>query len=205
MVKILKKIQIFILIISICVIFVACVPNGLNAKSTEITKKFYTQYFKNLEKNDLEKINKTKKTYMTDILVEEMDLRSKELEVDAITGFDYKKEIAEKMVVEEGEDESWVKVTFDMFEEEGKPYNIYVMDIHFRDTDKKRYIDTMDLTIYDVDEDGDRTRMEYKTKYANKEELSDEDKAAMERIKNYYDDLNDVGNDLDEIDDESGE
>ena len=205
MVKILKKIQIFILIISICVIFVACVPNGLNAKSTEITKKFYVQYFKNLEKNDLEKINKTKKTYMTDILVEEMDLRSKELEVDAITGFDYKKEIAEKMVVEEGEDESWVKVTFDMFEEEGKPYNIYVMDIHFRDTDKKRYIDTMDLTIYDVDEDGDRTRMEYKTKYANKEELSDEDKAAMERIKNYYDDLNDVGNDLDEIDDESGE
>ena len=205
MVKILKKIQIFILIISICVIFVACVPNGLNAKSTEITKKFYTQYFKNLEKNDLEKINKTKKTYMTDILVEEMDLRSKELEVDAITGFDYKKEIAEKMVVEEGEDESWVKVTFDMFEEEGKPYNIYVMDIHFRDADKKRYMDTMDLTIYDVDEDGDRTRMEYKTKYANKEELSDEDKAAMERIKNYYDDLNDVGNDLDEIDDESGE
>ena len=205
MVKILKKIQIFILIISICVIFVACVPNGLNAKSTEITKKFYTQYFKNLEKNDLEKINKTKKTYMTDVLIEEMDLRSKELEVDAITGFDYKKEIADKMVIEEGEDESWVKVTFDMFEEEGKPYNIYVMDIHFRDTDKKRYIDTMDLTIYDVDEDGDRTRMEYKTKYANKEELSDEDIAAMERIKNYYDDLNDVGNDLDEIDDESGE
>ena len=54
-------------------------------------------------------------------------------------------------------------------------------------------MDTYDMIVYDVDEDEDRTMVEYKTIYANKDELSEEDKQTMARKRQYYEDLFETG------------
>ena len=67
----------------------SCAPNGLNVKATEIAKKFYTEYLKNDIAYNAAKAEKIKKKYMTDVMVEEIDLRTKEMEADAVTGVLY--------------------------------------------------------------------------------------------------------------------
>lgn len=168
-------------------------PNSLNKKATEIAKSFYTDYLKACDTVDEKKILNVKKTYMTDTMVEETILRTKQIEADIVTGVQDSTDMIKKMVVTDGEDEDWAIVTFDMMEEEGKPYRIYEIKMHFRDVDKKRLIDTLDLTIYDVDADGDKVKTENKTRWANKPELSENDKAEMQRMKEYYDELAEAG------------
>ena len=65
--------------------------------------------------------------------------------------------------------------------------------MHFRDIGNRRWIDTLDMIVYDVDKDGDKSQTEHKTKFANKETLTDDDRAAMERIRKYYEDLAEEG------------
>ena len=57
-------------------------PNSLNKKATEIAKSFYTEYLKACDTLDEKKILDVKKKYMTDVMVEEVDLRSKQIEAD---------------------------------------------------------------------------------------------------------------------------
>ena len=181
-----------IALLSVALLF-SCVPNGLNVKATEIAKKFYTEYLKNDIAYNAAKAEKIKKKYMTDVMVEEIDLRTKEMEADAVTGVQDSTDMIKKMQVVEGEDEDWAKVIFDMKAEEGQEYGIYEINLHFRDVENRRLIDTLNLTVYDVDKDGDKSQREYMTKFANKETLTEEDKAAMENIRKYYDELAEEG------------
>lgn len=189
-----KKIIFLELVAVISMLLLAsCAPNTLNKKATEIAKSFYTDYFKSLDTLDEKKILNVKKTYMTETMIEEIALRTRQLDADAVTGVQDSTGMKNKLVVEEGENDEWAVVTFDMIIEEGKPYRIYEIKLHFRDVDKKRLIDTLDMTIYDVDEDGDKIKNEYKTKWANKEILSEEDKKDMSEMKRYFDELEDEG------------
>ena len=187
-----KKIR---LIIVASLLFIASCgsPNSLNKKATEIAKSFYNDYFNACDTLDENKILNVKKNYMTDIMVEESNLRSKQLDADVVTGVQDSTGMVKKMVVTEGEDEDWAIVTFDMKEEEGQAYKIIETKLHFRDVDKKRLIDAIDLTTYDVDQDGDKVKNENKTRWANKEELSEQDKAEMQRAKEYFEELAEAG------------
>lgn len=189
-----KKIIFLELVAVISMLLLAsCAPNTLNKKATEIAKSFYTDYLKACDTLDEKKILNVKKTYMTETMIEEIALRTRQLDADAVTGVQDSTGMKNKLVVEEGENDEWAVVTFDMIIEEGKPYRIYEIKLHFRDVDKKRLIDTLDMTIYDVDEDGDKIKNEYKTKWANKEILSEEDKKDMSEMKRYFDELEDEG------------
>lgn len=168
----------------------ACTSNGVDAKATDIAKKFYTEYLNAKEEDARAKI---RNKYMTSVLAEEIDLRTKQMEADATTGVQDDTGMLSKMLVTEGEDDSWAKVTFDLKQEEGVEYRVYEANIHFRIEEDKKLMDTLNLIIYDYDKDGDRSQMEYNTKYANKPELTEEDKAEMERIRQYYDNLEEQG------------
>ncbi|MBP3201046.1 MAG: hypothetical protein J6M39_05315 [Lachnospiraceae bacterium] len=168
---------------------VSCAPNTLNKKATEIAKSFYTDYLKACKGQNTDKILKVKKTYMTNVMVEEINLRSKQMEVDAVLGTNDFNGMINKLSSSDGENDEWAVVTFDMFEEEEKPYNIYEIKLHFKDVDNKRFIDTLDMNIYDVDKDGDKVKNEFNTRWANKDELSDTDKQEMENVKKYFEDL----------------
>ena len=174
-------------------LLVSCAPNTLNKKATEIAKSFYTDYLKACDTLDEKKILNVKKTYMTEVMVEEIGLRTKQMEADAVTGVQDSTGMIKKLDVTDGENEEWAVVTFDMMEEEGKPYRIYQIKLHFKDIGNKRLIDTLNMNIYDVDADGDKVKNEYNTKWANKEELSDSDKKEMENIRKYFEDLEDQG------------
>ena len=189
--KIIKDLFKGLLIISLLVVVLSsCSKNGLNAKSTDVAKSFYTEYLKAKNYDDAKKV---KSKYMTDILSDELELRSMQIEADAITGVQDFTGMIKKMVVSEGENEDWAKVTFNMKGEEGRAYRIYEANLHFKSVDNKKLMDTLDLTIYDIDEDGDTSQMVYNTKYANKEELTDEDKLEMESIRKYFEDLYEEG------------
>lgn len=181
------------ILLSMAALLSSCAPNGLNVKATEIAKKFYTEYLKNDVAYNSAKAEKIKKKYMTDVMCEEIDLRTKEMEADAVTGVQDSTNMLKKMEVLEGKDEDWAKVIFDLFEEEGMEYRIYEINLHFRDIGNRRWIDTLDMIVYDVDKDGDKSQTEHKTKFANKETLTDDDRAAMERIRKYYEDLAEEG------------
>lgn len=186
-----KKIK--LILIASLFLLVSCAPNTLNKKATEIAKSFYTDYLKACDTLDEKKILNVKKTYMTEVMVEEIGLRTKQMEADAVTGVQDSTGMIKKLDVTDGENEEWAIVTFDMMEEEGKPYRIYQIKLHFKDIGNKRFIDTLNMNIYDVDADGDKVKNEYNTKWANKEELSDSDKKEMENIRKYFEDLEDQG------------
>ena len=181
------------ILLSTVALLSSCAPNGLNVKATEIAKKFYTEYLKNDVAYNSAKAEKIKKKYMTDVMCEEIDLRTKEMEADAVTGVQDSTNMLKRMEVLEGEDENWAKVIFDCFQEEGMEYKIYEINLHFRDIGNRRWIDTLDMIVYDVDKDGDKSQTTHKTKFANKETLTDDDRAAMERIRKYYEDLAEEG------------
>lgn len=190
----LKQLKLIKLVaIAMALLLVSCAPNTLNKKATEIAKSFYTEYLRAVDTLDEKKITKVKKTYMTETMFEEINLRSRQLDADAVTGVQDSTGMINKLQVSEGENDEWAIVKFDMIEEEGKPYRIYEMKLHFRDVDKKRLIDTLDMTIYDVDADGDKIKNEYNTKWANKETLTEEDKKEMSEMNRYFDDLAEEG------------
>lgn len=190
----LKQLKLIKLVaIAMALLLMSCAPNTLNKKATEIAKSFYTEYLRAVDTLDEKKITKVKKTYMTETMFEEINLRSRQLDADAVTGVQDSTGMINKLQVSEGENDEWAIVKFDMIEEEGKPYRIYEMKLHFRDVDKKRLIDTLDMTIYDVDADGDKIKNEYNTKWANKETLTEEDKKEMSEMNRYFDDLAEEG------------
>ena len=189
-----KKIIFLELVAVISILLLAsCAPNTLNKKATEIAKSFYTDYLKACDTLDEKKILNVKKTYMTETMIEEITLRTRQLEADAVTGVQDSTGMINKLQIAEGENDEWAIVTFDMKGEEGKAYKIYEIKLHFRDVDKKRLIDTLDMIVYDVDEDEDKIKNEYKTKWANKETLREEDKKEMSEMKRYFDDLEEEG------------
>ena len=189
--KIIKKWKLALVVMGL--LLASCAPNTLNKKATEIAKSFYTDYLKACDTLDEKKILNVKKTYMTETMIEEITLRTRQLEADAVTGVQDSTGMINKLEVAEGENDEWAVVTFDMKGEEGKAYRINEIKLHFRDVDKKRLIDTLDMTVYDVDADGDKIKNEYKTKWANKETLSEEDKKEMSEMKRYFDDLEEEG------------
>lgn len=189
-----KKIIFLELVAVISMLLLAsCAPNTLNKKATEIAKSFYIDYLKACDTLDEKKILNVKKTYMTETMIEEIALRTRQLDADAVTGVQDSTGMINKLQIAEGENDEWAVVTFNMKAEEGKPYRVYETKLHFRDVNKKRLIDTLDMTIYDFDEDEDKIKNEYKTKWANKETLSEEDKKEMSEMKRYFDDLEEEG------------
>ena len=186
-----KKLKIILIIVLF--ILTSCAPNTLNKKAIEIAKSFYTEYLKAVDAMDEKRILNVKKKYMTPTMVDEIDLRGKQMEADAVTGVQDSTGMIKKMSVADGENDEWAIVTFDMMEEEGKPYKIYQIKLHFKDIGNKRFINALDMNVYDVDQDGDKVKNEYNTRWANKDELSDTDKKEMENVRKYFEDLADEG------------
>lgn len=188
-----QKIIKFLVAFSLFLLVSCGSKNSLNKKATEIAKSFYTEYLKACDEPDEKKLLDIKKNYLTDVLVEEVDIRSSQIGADIVTGVQDTVGMLEKLEVSEGENEDYAIVTFNMMGQEGIPYRINEITLHFRDVENKRKIDTLDLVIYDVDADGDKVKNEYKTRWANKEELSDEDKAEMQRAKEYFEEMAEAG------------
>lgn len=169
--------------------------NGLgvnyNLSASELAKNFYTSYIKKYEANaSEEEMLKIKEAYMTETMIEELDLRSLEMEADAILGVQDGTGFLDKMEIEPGDDDESAVARFVVpVEGDEIAKNTYVFHIHFRNVDNKKLIDTYDFLWIETDSDGDDSRIEYKTQYANKETLTEEDLTKMSNQRKYYDEL----------------
>ena len=189
-----KKLLKYVIMLSAAVIMLAvsCTKKvNYNQDVVTLTKGFYNDYLKAINNNSNdEAITKIKTLYMTDVLVDELELRTWELEADAITGVQDATGFNKYLEIEKGQDDSWAVATFTVPSENNEvAKNIYKFDIHYRTIDDKKLMDTYDFTWTEIDEYGTKGESVYKTRYANKEVLTEEDKKAMQSIRNYYEDL----------------
>ena len=201
--KILRKVMVISTsILSVVLITLLCACSGgdksggsikvnYNLSASELVKDFYTRYITSYENNtDVEELTKIEESYMTETLVEELRLRSYEMEADAILGVQDGTGFLDKLEIEDGADENSTIARF-VVPVEGMELakNTYEFHIHFRKVDNKKLIDTYDFIWIETDADGDDSRTEYLTKYANKEELTEDDKIKMSNQRKYYEDL----------------
>ena len=166
-----------------------------NLSASELAKDFYTRYITSYEKNaSVEELVKIEESFMTKTMVEELEIRSHEMEADAILGVQDGTGFLDKLEIEDSGDEYTTVARF-VVPIEGMELakNTYEFHIHFRKEDNKKHIDTYDFIWIDTDADGDDSRTEYLTKYANKEELTEEDKIKMSNQRKYYEDLFEEG------------
>ena len=190
--------------ISLTMLLFACSTsnNGVYGKkvdyslsASELAKSFYTEYLTEYDKRvDSETLKKIEEKYMTDVLIEELTIRTWEMEADSILGVQDGTGFINKMEVEDSGDEFNTIVRF-VVPIEGKELakNTYEFHIHFRKVDNKKLMDTYDFIWIETDADGDDSRVEYLTKYANKEELTEDDKLRMSNQRRYYEDLFEEG------------
>ena len=159
--------------------------------ASELAKSFYTEYITSMEQNlNEEELKKIEEKYMTELLIEELTLRTWEMEASAILGVQDGTGFLDKMEVEDSNDEYNTVVRF-VVPVEGKELakNTYEFRIRFKKVGDKKLMDTYDFTWIETDADGDSSKTEYLTKYANKEELTEEDKIKMSNQRKYYEDL----------------
>ena len=190
----LKKIVSSIMII--CIFVLSACSNGevnYSADNVTITKKFFNEYYKKVtsDNSSVDELKAIEAKYMTDVLVEELQLRSWEMEADAILGTNNYDGMIKYLEVTNGEDADTVVATFTV--PTGKSEiakNIYSFYIHYRNVDDKKLMDTYDLTWTEIQEDETEGTAVYNTRYANKETLNEDDKIAMSSIRKYYEDMN---------------
>lgn len=199
-----KQVQILISLVLSILFLYACGSSGnagnnfaeekidYSLSASELAKEFYTKYFDVYGKDgsDVELMS-IKEKYMTDILIEELELRSWDMESDAVTGVQDATGFINYMEVEPGDDEFSTKVSFDVPVKDGDIVsNKYKFSIHFKKVDDKKLMDTFDYEWVEVYANGDESIVErFKTEYANKDELTEEDKEKMANKRKYYEDL----------------
>lgn len=190
-----KKVTFSIMIICIFVLMSACGSGKVNynADNVTITKKFFNEYYKKvMSKNtSVDALKAIEAKYMTDVLVEELQLRSWEMEADAILGTNDYDGMIKYLEVTDGEEADTVIAKFTV--PTGKSEiakNIYSFYIHYKNVGDKKLMDTYDLTWTEIQEDETEGTAVYNTRYANKETLNEDDKIAMSSIRKYYEDMN---------------
>ena len=194
----------FICCIFIMILLYACsdknnIENNMKVDYTlsagELAKSFYTNYIKSYEKDaSVDELMEIEKNYMTETMVEELMIRSWEMEADAILGVQDGTGFLDKMEIEDISDDYSTVVKF-IVPVDGQEFakNTYEFHIHFRKVGDKKLIDTYDFIWIETDTDGDNSRIEYITKYANKEELTEDDKIRMSNQREYYEELFEEG------------
>ena len=190
--NILKKILLVIFMLALSFTIFSCGSKKVNydADTVTLTKNFFNEYLKRVNKGTAEELNEIKSKYMTETLVEELTLRSWEMEADAVVGVSDPTGYKKYLNVVAGEDENHTIATFEVpNKNEGMDKDIYKINIHFRNVDDKKLMDTYDFTWTEVDAEGNESAAVYNTRYANKEVLSEDDRIAMSSIRKYYEEM----------------
>ena len=162
-----------------------------NADNVALTKNFYNEYYKKFtdKQSSAEDMKAIENKYMTDVLVEELQLRTWEMEADAVLGVNDAAGMIKYLEVVKGEDDESVVATFTVpTGESDVAKNIYKFDIHFKTVEDKKLMDGYDFTWTEIQEDGTEGTSVYNTRYANKDVLNEDDKIAMSSIRKYYED-----------------
>lgn len=173
---------------AVAVIVRAEVDPATNEKYAELAKNFYTEYIESVnsfEDNYEQLIKNAKEKYLTDTLIKELELRSNETDADMIIDAQDSVGMLDNMKVEPGTKENTAVVTFDNKYKNGSSSK-RVMELHFKDVDGKPMIDELNSVRVETDKNGQVEKFEYKTKYANKEVLTDTDIKEMESLSKYY-------------------
>lgn len=185
-------------VLCICGLFLfACssgTTSGVSGSETKdnvsFVKSFYEEYLTAVDK--YEDTSAILQKYMTPLLIEELDLRSKENSNDSITESQDSTGFIDKMTVKEYQEKDTVLVMFDGNNGEGGLDSINII-MHIINDNGTKKINALDSTIIRTSENGTPEVIDHKTKYANKETLTDADKKEMESMKKYYEDLEEEG------------
>ena len=159
---------------------------NIKIDAVKLAKDFYNAY---LSEQDFDKLINIKEKYMTKTLVEELELRSMEMEADSVTGVQDSTDMKKIMEVNKGSTENTATITFNFKDNEDTTTKLIESSVHFKNENGKALMDTLDMVIIDYDENNNDTMRQYQTKYANKDELTEADKKEMEEKRKYYEDL----------------
>lgn len=191
--RLIMKKNIFLLMILCNVLLLCfCAKKEIALDASKLAKNFYTEYLKADEeigdKAEEEK-TKIKQKYMTDLLIEELSLRTMQMDADSITGVQDSYGMIDSMTVNKGQDENSAIITFVFENEEGMTERVIESNVHFKKYNDKYLMNQLDMTIIFYDRDNDENTYEYTTKYANKTVLTEEDRKEMDDIKKHYEEL----------------
>ena len=182
-----KKIVLSSLVVLSMTVLMLCFSScNANTDAVKLAKDFYTAY---LNEEDYDKLINVKEKYMTDTLIEELELRSMEMEADSITGVQDSTGMQNIMEVNKGSTDNTATITFNIKDDEDTTKKLIETSVHFKNKNGRVLMDTLDMLIIDYDENNNDTMRQYQTKYANKDELTEEDKKEMEEKRKYYENL----------------
>lgn len=166
------------------------------SEAVKLAKAFYEEYFAQEDENEkaegrmgnAERLEVVKRLYLTDSLIEELHLRSRQDNCDAITNSQDDKVIRDKLIFTNGKDENTADVIYREEYENGGFYQD-IIELHFIDTDEGKRADALNVYHEDKDASGNGLKYERITKYATHGDFTEEDKKEMESIKKSLDDL----------------
>ena len=179
-----------VLLSLICAISLFSCSNKIDP--VKLAKSFYTEYL-NVDVVNEAELKKVKEKYMTPVLIEELELRSMQMEADSITGVQDAYGMKDIMEVNNGVDKDTATVTFNMKNQEAETIRVIESVLHFKSVDGKNLMDALDMIIIDYENSNNDNTREYTTKYANKEELTADDINEMNSIRKHYEDLYNEG------------
>lgn len=159
---------------------------SIKIDAVKLAKDFYTEY---LDESDYDKLINIKEKYMTKTLIDELEIRSMQMESDSVTGVQDSTGMKKIMEVNKGSGDNTATITFNFKNDEGTTTQLIESSVHFKNENGKALMDTLDMIIIDYDENNNDNMRQYQTKYANKDELTEEDKKEMQDIKKHYEDL----------------
>ena len=180
-----KKALLSIVLIFTMLFIVSCKDKN-KIDAVKLAKDFYTEY---LNESDYNKLFNIKEKYMTMTLIQELELRTMEMESDSITGVQDPTGMEEIMEVNKGVEDNMATVTFNFKKDDGTTYRLVETSLRFKNVDDKVLMDTLDMIIIEYDENNNDTMRQYQTKYANKDELTEEDKKEIKEKRKYYENL----------------
>lgn len=172
------------------------VENASNDASndvTTLTKSFYEEYFAQEKENDeavgrmgnAERMEVVKRKYLTENLIEELHLRSRQNSCDAITNSQDNLALDGKLTYKNGKDKNTALVTYRFDNQNG--YDETTIELHFIDVNGQKLANELNTTCVMVENGKEINRYEYKTKWANKPNFSEADIKEMESIKESLD------------------
>lgn len=160
---------------------------------TALTKSFYEEYFAQEKENDetvgrmgnAERMEVVKRKYLTENLIEELHIRSRQSSCDAITNSQDNKALEGKLAFKNGKDKNTAIVTYRFDNQNG--YDETSIELHFIDVNGQKLANELNTTCVMVENGKEINRYEYKTKWANKPNFSEADIKEMESIKTELD------------------
>lgn len=162
----------------------------------KLAESFYTEYFAQEDDNfahegrmgNAERMEVVKRKYLTEDLIEELHIRSRKMDADAITNVQDNSALKGRLSFKEGSDENRALVTYE--DDIGNSQKQYTtMELHFIDVDGKKLADELNTTCVVKEGENEINRYEFKTKWASNGGITEEDRKEMESIKKEMDEL----------------